>query len=99
MEENNGIAHLSQRGSYVSIGVVAVIPPWNFPLAIPTGMATAAIAAGNTVVMKPSSDSPANAYVLHDVLDAAGLPAGVFNMSRVLGAMSATRWSDTRTSG
>ena len=66
--------------SYIPIGVIAVIPPWNFPLAIPAGMATAAIAAGNTVVMKPSSDSPANAYVLHEVLHAAGLPDGVFNL-------------------
>ena len=66
--------------TYVPIGVVAVIPPWNFPLAIPAGMTTAAIAAGNTVVMKPSSDSPANAYVLHEVLEAAGLPEGVLNI-------------------
>jgi 1-pyrroline-5-carboxylate dehydrogenase len=69
-------AHLS----YIPIGVIAVIPPWNFPLAIPAGMATAAIAAGNTVVMKPSSDAPANAYVLHGALQAAGLPDGVFNL-------------------
>jgi 1-pyrroline-5-carboxylate dehydrogenase len=69
-------AHLS----YIPIGVIAVIPPWNFPLAIPAGMATAAIASGNTVVMKPSSDSPANAYVLHEVLAAAGLPDGVLNI-------------------
>lgn len=66
--------------TYIPIGVVAVIPPWNFPLAIPAGMATAAIAAGNTIVMKPSSDSPANAYVLHEILAAAGLPDGVFNL-------------------
>jgi 1-pyrroline-5-carboxylate dehydrogenase len=66
--------------TYIPIGVIAVIPPWNFPLAIPAGMATAAIAAGNTVVMKPSSDSPANAYVLHEVLQAAGLPDGVLNL-------------------
>ncbi|MGQ0550827.1 MAG: L-glutamate gamma-semialdehyde dehydrogenase [Armatimonadota bacterium] len=65
---------------YVPIGVVAVIPPWNFPLAIPAGMATGAIAAGNTVVMKPSSDSAANAYVLQEVMDAAGLPPGVLNI-------------------
>jgi 1-pyrroline-5-carboxylate dehydrogenase len=65
---------------YLPIGVVAVIPPWNFPLAIPAGMSTGTIAAGNTVVMKPSSDSPANVYVLHEVLQAAGLPPGVFNV-------------------
>jgi len=66
--------------TYIPLGVVAVIPPWNFPLAIPAGMTTAAIAAGNTVVMKPSSDSPACAYVLHEVLAAAGLPEGVLNI-------------------
>ncbi|HEV8353528.1 MAG TPA: L-glutamate gamma-semialdehyde dehydrogenase [bacterium] len=63
--------------TYLPLGVVAVIPPWNFPLAIPVGMAAAAIAAGNTVVLKPSSDSPANAYVFQEVMAAAGLPAGV----------------------
>jgi len=65
---------------YIPLGVVAVIPPWNFPLAIPVGMASAAIAAGNTVVMKPSSDSPANAYVFAEVMEEAGLPAGVLNI-------------------
>ncbi|MGH2404298.1 MAG: L-glutamate gamma-semialdehyde dehydrogenase [bacterium] len=75
-------AHPQEYAEYVylPIGVIAVIPPWNFPLAIPAGMATGAIAAGNTVVMKPSSDSPANAYVLQEVLEAAGLPAGVLNI-------------------
>jgi 1-pyrroline-5-carboxylate dehydrogenase len=43
---------------YVPLGVGAVIPPWNFPLAIMAGMTTAAIVAGNTVVLKPASDSP-----------------------------------------
>src|SRR3989454_8511830 len=66
--------------TYLPLGVVAVIPPWNFPLAIPVGMASAAIATGNTVVMKPSSDSPANAYVFLEALEAAGLPPGVFNI-------------------
>jgi 1-pyrroline-5-carboxylate dehydrogenase len=66
--------------TYIPLGVVAVIPPWNFPLAIPAGMTSGAIAAGNTVVLKPSSDSPANCYVLHEVLTAAGLPDGVLNV-------------------
>ncbi len=65
---------------YIPIGVVAVIPPWNFPLALPTGMVAGALAAGNTVVLKPSSDSPANAYVLQEVMEAAGLPHGVLNV-------------------
>ncbi len=65
---------------YLPLGVVAVIPPWNFPLAIPVGMASAAIAAGNTVVLKPSSDSPANAYIFLEVMEEAGLPPGVLNI-------------------
>ncbi len=65
---------------YLPLGVVAVIPPWNFPLAIPVGMAAAAIAAGNTVVLKPSSDSPANAYMFLEVMEDAGLPPGVLNL-------------------
>ncbi len=65
---------------YLPLGVIAVIPPWNFPLAIPVGMAAAAIATGNTVVMKPSSDSPANAYQFLQVMEEAGLPPGVLNI-------------------
>jgi len=72
--------------TYLPLGVIAVIPPWNFPLAIPVGMASAAIAAGNTVVMKPSSDSPANAYVFLEVMEEAGLPAGVLNIITGSGA-------------
>lgn len=66
--------------AYLPLGVIAVIPPWNFPLAIPVGMAAAAIVTGNTVVMKPSSDAPANAYVFLEAMEAAGLPPGVFNI-------------------
>jgi 1-pyrroline-5-carboxylate dehydrogenase len=66
--------------TYLPLGVVAVIPPWNFPLAIPVGMAAAAIVTGNTVVMKPSSDSPANAYQFLEVMEEAGLPPGVLNL-------------------
>ncbi len=66
--------------TYLPLGVVVVIPPWNFPLAIPVGMAAAAIAAGNTVVLKPSSDSPANSYIFSEIMDEAGLPPGVLNL-------------------
>ncbi|KRT76344.1 MAG: delta-1-pyrroline-5-carboxylate dehydrogenase, 1-pyrroline-5-carboxylate dehydrogenase [Armatimonadetes bacterium CSP1-3] len=66
--------------TYLPLGVVAVIPPWNFPLAIPGRMAAAAIATGNTVVLKPSSDSPANAYVFLEIMEEAGLPPGVLNI-------------------
>ncbi|HEY2954051.1 MAG TPA: L-glutamate gamma-semialdehyde dehydrogenase [Candidatus Eisenbacteria bacterium] len=64
---------------YLPLGAGAVIPPWNFPLAILTGMAGAAIVTGNTVVVKPSSDSPAIAWQLEALLEEVGLPPGVFN--------------------
>ena len=64
---------------YLPLGVGAIIPPWNFPLAICVGMTSAAIATGNTVVVKPSSDSPAIAWQFHALMEEVGLPAGVFN--------------------
>ncbi|PYV01224.1 MAG: L-glutamate gamma-semialdehyde dehydrogenase [Acidobacteria bacterium] len=64
---------------YIPLGVGAVIPPWNFPLAILAGMTAASIVAGNTVVLKPSSDSPTIGYKFVEALEQAGLPAGVVN--------------------
>jgi 1-pyrroline-5-carboxylate dehydrogenase len=64
---------------YIPLGVGAVIPPWNFPLAIMAGMTTAAIVSGNCVVLKPSSDSPWIAYRLIALLEEAGMPPGVAN--------------------
>ncbi len=64
---------------YLPLGVCAVIPPWNFPLAILTGMTTAALVTGNTVVLKPSSDSPAIANMFLDAAEEAGIPPGVLN--------------------
>lgn len=64
---------------YIPLGVGAVIPPWNFPLAITAGMTAAAIVVGNTVVLKPSSDSPTVAAKFMEILEEAGLPAGVVN--------------------
>ena len=64
---------------YIPLGVGVVIPPWNFPLAILVGMTTAAVVAGNTAVIKPSSDSPAIAYKFFEALEKSGLPAGVAN--------------------
>ncbi|MBI3828649.1 MAG: bifunctional proline dehydrogenase/L-glutamate gamma-semialdehyde dehydrogenase, partial [Planctomycetes bacterium] len=60
-------------------GVAAVIAPWNFPLAILTGMTAAALAAGNTVVMKPAEQSPVIAAKLMEVFKETGFPAGVVN--------------------
>jgi 1-pyrroline-5-carboxylate dehydrogenase len=64
---------------YIPLGVGAVIPPWNFPLAIMAGMTSAAVVAGNAVVLKPSSDSPWIAYRFFALLEEAGAPAGVVN--------------------
>ncbi|HEY2392725.1 MAG TPA: L-glutamate gamma-semialdehyde dehydrogenase [Candidatus Angelobacter sp.] len=69
----------ADRLMYVPLGVAAVIPPWNFPCAIMAGMTMAAIVTGNTVVLKPSHDSPAIAAKFFEVLQEAGLPDGVVN--------------------
>ena len=74
------------RMDYVPLGVVAVIPPWNFPLAIMAGMTAAAFVTGNTVVLKPSSDAPTIAYKFFEVLEESGLPAGVVNFMTGSGA-------------
>jgi betaine-aldehyde dehydrogenase len=67
------------------IGVVACITPWNFPLNQITLKVAPALAAGCTVVLKPSEIAPVNAMILADIIDAAGLPAGVFNLVNGLG--------------
>jgi 1-pyrroline-5-carboxylate dehydrogenase len=64
---------------YIPLGVGAVIPPWNFPSAITVGMTSASFVAGNTVILKPASTSPAIAYQFVRILEDAGLPAGVVN--------------------
>ena len=64
---------------YIPLGVGIVIPPWNFPGAIMAGMTAASIVTGNTVVLKPSSDSPAIAAKFFEALEQAGLPDGVVN--------------------
>jgi 1-pyrroline-5-carboxylate dehydrogenase len=71
---------------YIPLGVGAVIPPWNFALAILTGMTSAAIVAGNTVVLKPSSDSPLTGWMFFNLMREVGLPAGVINFVTGSGA-------------
>jgi len=71
---------------YIPLGLGVVIPPWNFPLAILTGMTSAALVAGNTVVLKPSSDSPAMGYQFMEIMAEAGLPPGVVNFVTGSGA-------------
>ncbi len=68
------------RLRYVPLGVGAVIPPWNFPLAIMAGMTAAAIVCGNTVVLKPSVDAPTIAAEFFALLEEAGLSPGVVNL-------------------
>jgi 1-pyrroline-5-carboxylate dehydrogenase len=64
---------------YIPLGAGAVIPPWNFPLAIMAGMTSAAVVTGNGVVLKPSSDAPWIAYRFVALLEEAGMPPGVVN--------------------
>lgn len=64
---------------YIPLGVGAIIPPWNFPLAIMSGMTMAAIVCGNTLVLKPSSDSPMIAAKFIEICEEVGLPKGVVN--------------------
>ncbi len=71
---------------YIPLGVGAVIPPWNFPFAIMAGMTAASIVSGNTVVLKPSSDSPTIAAKFVEVLEEAGMPDGVVNFCPGSGA-------------
>ena len=67
----------SNRMRYEGKGIGVVIAPWNFPLAIPTGMVAAALVAGNAVVLKPAEQTPATAFRLVEALEAGGLPPGV----------------------
>jgi len=69
---------LNQR-LYRPRGVTAVIAPWNFPLAIPTGMVSAALVTGNPVIFKPSERSPMMGHWLTEILQEAGVPEGVFS--------------------
>src|SRR4030095_9541935 len=71
------------------VGVVAVIVPWNLPLLLLTWKLAPALACGNTVVVKPSEEPPASATVVAEVMAAAGVPTGVFNLVHGFGPDSA----------
>src|SRR5579863_2178385 len=71
---------------YIPLGVGAVIPPWNFPCAIMAGMTLASVVSGNTVILKPSSDSPTIAAKFVELLEEAGVPDGVVNFCPGAGA-------------
>jgi aldehyde dehydrogenase (NAD+) len=62
------------------IGVVGMITPWNWPLNQICAKLAPALAAGNTMILKPSEEAPGNAVILAEILDKAGVPAGVFNL-------------------
>jgi alpha-ketoglutaric semialdehyde dehydrogenase len=62
------------------VGVVGLITPWNFPIAIPAWKIAPALAYGNAVVLKPADLVPGSAWAIADILHRAGLPAGVFNL-------------------
>jgi RHH-type proline utilization regulon transcriptional repressor/proline dehydrogenase/delta 1-pyrroline-5-carboxylate dehydrogenase len=79
------------RFEYLPRGVTAVIAPWNFPLAILTGMTGAALVTGNTVVMKPAEQSPVVAAKLMEIFDHVGLPHGVLNYLPGDGAVAGAR--------
>jgi RHH-type transcriptional regulator, proline utilization regulon repressor / proline dehydrogenase / delta 1-pyrroline-5-carboxylate dehydrogenase len=65
---------------YAPRGVCAVIAPWNFPLAIPTGMVAGALAGGNAVILKPAEQSPASGLACVDALRAGGVPPGAIGL-------------------
>ncbi|HWP81776.1 MAG TPA: L-glutamate gamma-semialdehyde dehydrogenase [Bacteroidota bacterium] len=64
---------------YIPLGVGVIVPPWNFALAILTGMSSAAVVCGNTIVLKPSSDSPLTGWKFFELMREVGLPKGVIN--------------------
>lgn len=67
---------------FTSLGVIAVIPPWNFPTAIPAGGVLASLAAGNTVVFKPAPETPRCAEIVAECCWAAGVPADALQFVR-----------------
>jgi aldehyde dehydrogenase (NAD+) len=66
--------------AYEPIGVVGMITPWNWPLNQIALKVAPALAAGNTMILKPSEECPGNATIFAEILDAAGVPPGVFNL-------------------
>lgn len=71
---------------YIPLGVGVCIPPWNFPFAIMAGISAAGFVSGNTVVLKPSSETPMMAYLFADIMRQTGLPDGVLNYFVASGA-------------
>ena len=72
----------SNAATFVPIGIVTVAPPWNFPVAIPAGGVTAALAAGNTVLLKPAPEVPQCAAIIAECFWVAGVPANAMQLVR-----------------
>jgi len=81
---------------YAPRGIVAVIAPWNFPIAIPTGMTAAALATGNAVVLKPAEQAPACGLMVVEALRAGGVPADAVSVVQGDGAAGAALVADRR---
>lgn len=82
LNERSSLAHLPDEATdyrYQPLGVGVVIPPWNFPCAILTGMTMGPVVVGNTVIIKPASNTPVIGAKLVEVMEEAGVPAGVVN--------------------
>ncbi len=82
LTERVDLAHLPDEATdyfYQPIGVGVIIPPWNFPCAILTGMTMGPVAVGNAVVIKPASNTPVIGYKMAEIMLEAGAPAGVIN--------------------
>lgn len=80
----------------VPLGPIAIITPWNFPCAIPVWKSAPALLCGNTVILKPAEQAPASACLYAEVLQEAGLPAGVFNLITGDGAVGEALTIDPR---
>ncbi|MGV3482684.1 MAG: 2-hydroxymuconic semialdehyde dehydrogenase [Sphingobium sp.] len=74
------------------LGVVAVVSPWNLPLLLLTWKVAPALACGNTIVAKPSEETPSTATLLAEVMDQVGVPPGVFNLVHGFGGGSTGEW-------
>lgn len=88
-DDGNGALNYAIRRP---LGVVGVVCPWNLPLLLMTWKVAPALAAGNTVVVKPSEETPATATLLGEVMNQAGIPKGVYNVIHGFGPDSAGEW-------
>jgi 1-pyrroline-5-carboxylate dehydrogenase len=82
LDQSVELAHLPDEATdfrYVPLGVGVIIPPWNFPCAILTGMTMAPVAAGNAVILKPASNTPVIGAKMVEIMHEAGVPAGIVN--------------------